>query len=98
MAAVILRSVARPGLAARVLAGRQPLLAACRRLSGGINEEFLETRPGVRAKIVQGARIADSVKAEVASEVQAMVEAGKRCVCICVVCVGCFQTLPPTFI
>lgn len=88
MAAVILRSVARPGLAARVLAGRQPLLAACRRLSGGINEEFLETRPGVRAKIVQGARIADSVKAEVASEVQAMVEAGKRPPNLVVVIVG----------
>ncbi|CAI8044405.1 Bifunctional methylenetetrahydrofolate dehydrogenase/cyclohydrolase, mitochondrial [Geodia barretti] len=41
-------------------------------------EQFLYTRPGLKSKIIDGKRIAEAVKAEVADEVSGLVSGGKR--------------------
>lgn len=45
---------------------------------GGINEEFLSTQPGVRAKVLDGKRLAGQIHKEIRDSVKEMAEGGKR--------------------
>ena len=49
-----------------------------RSYAGGINEEFLTTKPGLKAKILDGKRLASQIQKEVRETVNQMTEVGKR--------------------
>ena len=51
--------------------------------SRGINEDFLKTQPGLRAKVLDGKKLSGVIQNEIAAEVKGMVETGKKCVYMC---------------
>ena len=54
------------------------LRLAWRSYAGGINEEFLTTKPGLKAKILDGKRLASQIQKEVGETVNQMTGVGKR--------------------
>ena len=46
--------------------------------SGGINEEFLSSQPGIRAKVLDGKRLAGQIQKEIRDDVKQMTGDGRR--------------------
>ena len=59
-------------------------LSACaqpaRSYAHQLNPEFLQERPGLKARVVDGKKMASTIHSEVAAEVNAMVQKGQRSV------------------
>ncbi len=49
-----------------------------RSYAGGINEEFLTTKPGLKAKVLDGKRLSAQIQKEVRESVDQMTKVGKR--------------------
>ena len=49
-----------------------------RSYAGGINEEFLTTKPGLKAKVLDGKRLSAQIQKEIRESVNQMTEVGKR--------------------
>ena len=60
--------------------GRSACVQPARSYAHQLNPEFLQERPGLKARVVDGKKMASTIHSEVAAEVRAMVQKGQRSV------------------
>ena len=58
--------------------GRSACVQPARSYAHQLNPEFLQERPGLKARVVDGKKMASTIHSEVAAEVKAMVQKGQR--------------------